>query len=119
MRFNASFLELALAYASGAYVFGEVCVFGGTWHNLPAVGLGFAGIIYCSARAMECVAAWISAKWRRGRGGDQVHREDFLAWEQLDPPVPHSAQHRRIISFPPRRAVNHADRPAFRLADSA
>jgi hypothetical protein len=118
MRFNASFLELALSYAAGAYVFGEVCIFGGTWHNLPAVGLGFAGIMYCSARSMECVAAWITAKWRQSRGGDQVQRAEFSAWEQVDVPLPHSAHHRRM-AFPPRRAVNHADRPALRQADSA
>ena len=118
MRFNASFLELALAYASGAYVFGEVCVFGGTWHNLPAVGLGFAGILYCSARALECVAAWISAKWRQSRGVNQIERPEFSAREQLEAPLAHAAHHRRI-SFPSRRAVNHADRPAFRQAELA
>lgn len=118
MRFNASFLELALAYALSAYVLGEVCVFGFTWHNLPAGGLAIAGTLYCGARAMECVAAWISAKWRGSRGEDQVLRAEFSAWEKLDAPLPHSA-HQRRIAFPPRRAVSHADRPAFRQADSA
>ena len=118
MKFNASFLELALAYAMGAYVLGEVCVFGFTWHNLPACGLAAAGVLYCSARAMECVAAWISAKWRQSSGGEQEQKAEFPVWEPLDAPSAHSAHHRRI-SFASRRAVNHADRPAFRQAESA
>ena len=118
MRFNASFLELALAYAMSAYVFGEVCIFGGTWHNLPATGLAFAGMIYCGARAMECVAAWITAKWRQNRGEVEVQRAGFSAWEQVAAPVAHSAHH-RLIAFPPRRAKNHSDRPVFRQAESA
>ena len=118
MRFNASFLELAVAYASSAYVFGEVCVFGCTWHNLPAAGLAFAGMIYCGARAMECVAAWISAKWLGGRGEDQVERAGLSAREQIEAPLAHSTHNRRM-AFAPRRAINHNDRPAFRQAESA
>jgi hypothetical protein len=118
MRFNASFLELAVAYASSAYVFGEVCVFGCTWHNLPAAGLAFAGMIYCGARAMECVAAWISAKWRGSRVDEQVDRAGSSAREQVEVPSAHSAHNRRV-AFAPRRAISHSDRPAFRQAESA
>jgi hypothetical protein len=64
MTFRASFLELALVYGLSAYVFGGVCVFGCTWHNLPASAVSLCGTVYCAARGMECLAAWLSAKWQ-------------------------------------------------------
>jgi len=118
MRFNASFLELAVAYASSAYVFGEVCVFGCTWHNLPAAGLAFAGMFYCGVRALECVAAWISAKWRGSQGEEQVERAGSPIREQAEAPSAHSAHNRRI-AFPALRTINQSDRPAFRQAEAA
>lgn len=64
MRFKASFFELAMAYGLSAYVFCGVFIFGFTWHNAPASLLAFVGTIYCVGRGMECLAAWLNAKWR-------------------------------------------------------
>ncbi len=82
MRFNASFLELALAYGLSAYVFGEVCAFGCTWHNLPASALAFAGAVYCGGRALECVAAWLTGLWRKSFGKASVQWAGFARWDQ-------------------------------------
>lgn len=62
MTFKASFFELAMAYCLSAYVLGGVCIFGFTWHNVPASLLAFIGTVYCLGRGMECLAAWLSAK---------------------------------------------------------
>jgi len=64
MTFKASFLELALVYGLSAYVFGGVCVFGCTWHNIPASAVSLCATVYCTARGMECLAAWLGAKWQ-------------------------------------------------------
>jgi hypothetical protein len=63
MRFKASFFELAMVYGLSAYVLGGVCIFGCTWHNVPASLLAFIGTVYCVGRGMECLAAWLNAKW--------------------------------------------------------
>ncbi len=82
MRFNASFLELALAYGLSAYVFGEVCAFGCTWHNVPASALAFAGAVYCGGRTLECVAAWLTGLWRKSFGKASVQWAGFARWDQ-------------------------------------
>lgn len=72
--FKASFFELAIAYALSAYVLGGVCIFGCTWHNLPTSLLAFVATIYCLARGMECLAAWLNSKWHHFFAAKQESR---------------------------------------------
>lgn len=111
-RFNASFLELTLVYGLSAYGFGELCVFGGTWHNAPATALSFAGAAYCSVRVMECLAAWIGLKWRESVAAPPVQHVPPAVPEQFETPAaPHVHQRRPFVV---RRPVVHGERAALR-----
>ena len=62
--FQASFWELAAAYAAGAYAIGNgVCLWGCVQHSLPVMAVGAAITGYWSARALECIASGISVWW--------------------------------------------------------
>ena len=54
-------------------MFCGLCVFGCTWHNIPASALSLAGMVYFSARAMECLSAWLSVKWREIFCTEELH----------------------------------------------
>jgi hypothetical protein len=110
-RFNASFLELAVVYGLSAYGFGELCVFGGTWHNAPAMGLSFAGTMYCCARALECVAAWIALKWRGSVAAPAAQPIPPAVPEPAEQAVPYVHQ-RRV--FAARRPILQGERVMFR-----
>ncbi len=110
-RFNASFLELAVVYGLSAYGFGELCIFGGTWHNAPATALAFVGAVYCSLRTLECVASWITVKWRESLASPPAQPVPQPPPEQVEPPLQH-IHHRRAVSA--RRAFLHGERAVLR-----
>ena len=63
-QFQASFWELAAAYAAGAYAIGDgVCLWGCVQHSLPATVVGAAITFYWMFRTLECIAGGISAWW--------------------------------------------------------
>ncbi|MGH7968845.1 MAG: hypothetical protein ACREIC_08985 [Limisphaerales bacterium] len=110
-RFNASFLELAVVYGLSAYGFGELCVFGGTWHNASATVLSFIAAVYCSTRVMECLAAWIGMKWRESVAAPPAELVTPAVPEQVEPPVVYVHQRR---TFAARRPVLHGERAVLR-----
>ena len=59
--FQASFWELAAAYAAGAHAIGDgVCLWGCVQHALPVMLVGAAIAGYWAVRSLECLASAIS-----------------------------------------------------------